>query len=84
MEQKRGYAGECIDTAFRAINEGAEMNTKTASEQLDEFIDSMEKKCSDDRMDLRIVNGRIYVYKYFYESDGSFASIRKTIDTAPF
>ena len=60
------------------------MSIKTASEQLDEFIASMEKKCSDDRLDFRIENGRIYVYKYFYDADGSFASIKKTIDTAPF
>ena len=60
------------------------MSIKTASEQLDEFIASMEKKCRDERMDFRIENGRIYVYKYFYEDDGSFSSIKRQIDTAPF
>ena len=84
MEQKRGYAGKCIDTAFREINEGAEMNIEAASSQLDEFIASVEKKCSDDGMDLRIENGDIYVYMFFYEADGEFTHIKRIINTAPF
>ena len=60
------------------------MSIKTASEQLDDFIEKTEELCWVNSMDFRIENGRIYVYKYYYEADGSFASIKKAIDTAPF
>ena len=59
-------------------------NVEQASKDLDEFVAKTEQFCRDNRMDFRIENGRIYVYKYFYDNDGAFTSIKKIIDTTPF